>query len=76
MNLESIGDESSFKSAISAVEALSLEDQAMLIDIIQKRLHQQHNSELRQEFEEVGHEYAVGNFGFASIDDFLAEFEL
>lgn len=38
-----------FQSAIEVVEALSFDEQAILIDIIDKRLKQQRRSELLQE---------------------------
>ncbi|MFH7025463.1 MAG: hypothetical protein ACHBN1_08665 [Heteroscytonema crispum UTEX LB 1556] len=37
---------STFQKAIEAVEALELEEQAMLVDIISKRLQQQRRHEL------------------------------
>ena len=40
MNSEAIHDESIFQQAIATVEALSVEDQTILIEIIQNRLRQ------------------------------------
>ena len=37
---------SQFQQALEAVEVLSLEDQAMLLDILQNRLRQQRRHEL------------------------------
>lgn len=66
---------SPFQQAIEAVENLSLEDQAMLLDILQKRLNQQRRAELVKEIAEVRKEYAEGNVHFGSVDDFLAELD-
>jgi len=76
MDISQIRTESTFQLAVAAVELLSLEDQAMLIEIFQTRLEQQKLSELEQEVAEVHHKYAESNFEFSSIDDFLAELEL
>lgn len=76
MDLDKVRKGSRFHSAISAVELLSLEDQAMLIEIFQNRLQEQKYSQLDQETEEVDHGYTVSNFEFSSIDDFLAELEI
>lgn len=66
---------SPFQQAIEAVENLSLEDQAMLLDIIQKRLNQQRREELVQEIAEARKEYAEGNVRFGSVEDFLTELD-
>lgn len=76
MDISQIRKGSKFQSAVSAVELLSVEDQAMLIEMFQTRLQQQKVSELEQEVKEVRHECGVSNFDFVSIDDFLAELEI
>ncbi|MEM8720074.1 MAG: hypothetical protein AAGE84_12285 [Cyanobacteria bacterium P01_G01_bin.39] len=75
MNINSVNDESIFQSAIAAVEALSLAEQAVLIDIIQNRLQQKH-SEIKEKIKEVTHNNEINNSELVSIDDFLAELEL
>lgn len=66
---------SQFQQALEAVEALSLEDQSMLLDILHKRLRQQRRNELLKEVAEVRQDYAQGNVKFGSIADFMAELD-
>ncbi|MEG4573219.1 hypothetical protein QUA56_11065 [Microcoleus sp. N3A4] len=63
---------SQFQQALEAVEVLSLEDQAMLLDILQNRLRQQRRNELLKEVVEVRQEYAEGNVKFGSVADVMA----
>ncbi|MEG3976456.1 hypothetical protein QT970_17805 [Microcoleus sp. herbarium8] len=44
---------SQFQQALEAVEVLSLEDQAMLLDILENRLRQQQRNELLKQLTEV-----------------------
>lgn len=66
---------SQFQQALEAVEVLSLEDQAMLLDILQNRLRQQRRNELIKEVAEVRQKYAEGNVKFGSVADFMAELD-
>ena len=66
---------SQFQQALEAVEFLSLEDQALLLDILQNRLRQQRRNELLKEVAEVRQEYAEGNVKFSSVADFMAELD-
>ena len=66
---------STFQSAISAIEALSIEEQTLLIEIIHKRLQQQKPNQLKQEIEEVRQEYKEGKVTFGSVEDFMNELE-
>ncbi|WP_449416260.1 hypothetical protein [Phormidium nigroviride] len=66
---------SQFQQALEAVEALSLEDQSMLLDILHKRLRQQRRNELLKEVAEVRQDYAQGNIKFGSIADFMVELD-
>ncbi|MEG3845569.1 hypothetical protein QT971_00830 [Microcoleus sp. herbarium19] len=66
---------SQFQQALEAVEVLSLEDRAPLLDIIQNRLQQQRRNELLKEVTEVRQEYAEGNVEFGSVADFMAELD-
>jgi hypothetical protein len=66
---------SQFQQAIEAVEVLSLEDQAMLLEIIQNRLRQQRRNALLKEVTEVRQDYADGNVKFGSVTDFMAELD-
>lgn len=65
---------SQFQQALEAVEVLSLEDQAMLLDILQNRLRQRGNELLKEEAE-VRQEYAEGNVKFGSVADFMTELD-
>lgn len=66
---------SQFQQALEAVEVLSLEDRAMLLDILQNRLRQQRRNELLKEVAEVRQEYAEGNVKFGSVADLMAELD-
>ncbi len=75
MDASKIQGTSSFQNAISTVEALSMEEQTLLIEIIQKRLQQQKRNQLKQEIEEVRQEYTEGKVTFGSVEDFMNELE-
>jgi hypothetical protein len=75
MDVSEIKNKSIFQSAISAVEALSIEEQAMLIEIVQKRLQQQKRDELKQKIQQVRQEYTEGKLKFGSVEEFLAELD-
>jgi hypothetical protein len=66
---------SQFQQALEAVEVLSLEDQALLLDILQNRLRQQRRNELLKEVREVRQEYTEGNVKFGLVADFMAELD-
>ena len=64
-----------FQNAITTVEALSIEEQTLLIEIIQKRLQQQKRQQLKQEIQSVRQEYRDGQVTFGSVEDFMNELE-
>jgi hypothetical protein len=66
---------SAFQQAIESVESLSLEDQEILLDILQKRLHQQRRTNLTQEITEIRQEFTQGQVTFGSVDQFLKELD-
>ena len=66
---------SSFQKAIEAVEALLPDAQAMLVDIIHKRLKQQRRNKLLQAVAEAREEYAKGNVRSGSVADLLTELD-
>lgn len=66
---------SAFQQAIESVERLSLEDQEILLDLLQKRLQQEKRIKLSQEIREVRQEFTEGNVQFGSVDQFLAEMD-
>lgn len=63
---------SNFQQVLEAVESLPLDDREILLDIVQKRLHQQRRTQIVQEIAEIRQEYAEGKVQFGSVDDFLA----
>ena len=64
--------EQSNQQAIDLVESLPIDHQAVLIDLIQKRLHQQKRSQLIQEVKAAETEYAQGNVHRGTIADLMA----
>ncbi|MEG4998367.1 hypothetical protein [Microcoleus sp. B4-D4] len=66
---------SQFQQALEAVEVLSLEDQAMLLDILQNRLRQERRNELLKEVAEVRQEYAEGDVKFDLTADFMVDLD-
>jgi hypothetical protein len=67
---------STFQKVIEAVEALEADEQAMLVDIIQKRLTQQRRNELLQEITQARSEYIQGNVQRGPIADLMAELDV
>lgn len=66
---------STFQKAIEAVEALSLDEQAILVDIILKRLKQQRRVQLLEEVAQAERDYTQGNVRRGSVADLLAELD-
>lgn len=66
---------STLQKAIEIVEALSPDEQAILIDIIDKRLKQQRREQVLQEVAESERDYALGNVRRGSVSDLLAELD-
>jgi hypothetical protein len=66
---------SAFQKAIEVVESLSLQDQEALLELLHKRLAQQHRTQLVQDITSVRREFAQGSVQFGSVNDFLAELE-
>jgi hypothetical protein len=64
---------SEFQQVIEAVESLAPEAQAILVDIIQKRLKQRRRDELVQAVKEAEQEYTTGNVHRGSVADLMAE---
>lgn len=67
--------EQSNQQAIDLVESLPIDHQAVLIDLIQKRLHQQKRSQLIQEVKAAETEYAQGSVNRGAIADLMAELD-
>lgn len=66
---------SSFQQAIETVEKLSLEEQEILVNMIQKRLSLQRRIMLSQEIKEVHQEIEEGKIKFGTVDEFLAKLD-
>ena len=64
-----------FQKAIDTVEALSPEEQNMLIEIIQNRLKQQHRDELLKAVAESEKDYELGNVRRGTVADLMAELD-
>ncbi len=62
-----------FQEALNAVELLSVDDQAALLDVLHNRLKLRHQKQVIKEVREVQQEYREGKFKSGSVDDFLAE---
>ena len=67
--------EQSNQQSIDLVESLPIDHQAVLIDLIQKRLHQQKRSQLIQEVKAAETEYAQGNVHRGTIAALMAELD-
>lgn len=66
---------SALQQAIESVESLSIEDQEILLNLLQKRLQERRRTNLYQEVREIKQEFAEGNVKFGSVDQFLAELD-
>ena len=66
---------STLQKAIDAVEALEPEEQAMLLDIISKRLSQQRRNELIVDVAQARDDYQKGNVKRGSVSDLMAELD-
>lgn len=64
-----------FQAALEAIEALSLDDQAVLLDVLQNRLKLRHRQQIVAEVQEVQQEYQAEKVTFGSVDDFLLELD-
>lgn len=71
--MKNIEETSKFQKAIEVIEALPIDDQAILVEIIQQRLRQQRRDELLQEVGRSQQEYEAGNVHRGSVADLLAE---
>ena len=74
-NRNNMPETSSFQKAIETVEKLSLEEQEILIQTIQKRLSQERRKIISQEIKEVRQEVAQGQIKIGSVDQFLEELD-
>lgn len=66
---------SSFQQAIETVEALPLDDQIALIELLQHRLKHQRRQTLLQQVAEAEQDYATGNTHRGNVADLMAELD-
>lgn len=64
-----------FQSAIAIVEALPVEEQTMLVEVINNRLKEQRRARLVAEVKLAEQEYAAGNVKRGSVADFMADLD-
>ncbi len=64
-----------FQEALNAIDALSLDDQAALIGVLNNRLKLRQRQQVVKEVREVQQEYREGKFKSGSVNDFLAELD-
>jgi hypothetical protein len=57
------------------IEALPMDDQVLLLDILQKRLTQQKRDQLRHEIAEAEQDYVDGNVKRGSVANFMAKLD-
>ncbi len=66
---------SRFQQAIDVIEALSLEEQQQLLDLLLKRLRQQRRNQILKEVEDIRQEIGQGNIRYGSVKDFLTQLD-
>jgi len=66
---------SRFQQAIDVIEALSLEEQQQLLDLLLKRLRQQRRSQILKEVQDIRQEIGQGNIRYGSVKDFLTQLD-
>jgi hypothetical protein len=66
---------SSFQRAIETIEALPIDEQITLIDLMQNRLKHQRRQNLLQQVAEAQQDYATGNVKKGTVADFMAELD-
>lgn len=68
-------EKSSFQELIESVEALPLDDQQILMDIINRRIIEQRREELFSDMEESLEAYRKGEVRIGSVDDLLRDLD-
>jgi hypothetical protein len=66
---------STLQQALDVVEALDPQEQAILVDVISKRLSQKQNPELLKEVTQARQDYQQGNIKRGSVADLMAELD-
>jgi hypothetical protein len=63
----------SFQDLIDAVETMSLDDQAMLVNLISKRIQEKRRAELRAEVQEARDAFSRGEVKRGSFEDLMKD---
>lgn len=66
---------STLQQALDVVEALDPQEQAILVDVISKRLSQQQSPELLKEVTQARQDYQQGNIKRGSVADLMTELD-
>lgn len=66
---------STLQQALDVVEALNPQEQAILVDVISKRLSQKQSPELLREVTQARQDYQQGNIKRGSVADLMAELD-
>ncbi len=64
-----------FQNALEAVEALPIDDQAMLLDVLQRRLAYDRRKQICRDIAEAEQDYKQGNVKRGSVQDLMAELD-
>jgi hypothetical protein len=64
-----------FQNALEAVEALPIDDQVMLLDVLQKRLAHDRREQICRDIAEAEQDYEQGNVKRGSVQDLMAELD-
>jgi hypothetical protein len=64
-----------FQHALEAVAALPIDDQAILLDVLQKRLAHHQREQLCLDIAEAEKDYEAGNVKRGSVQDLMAELD-
>lgn len=65
--------QSSFNEVLEHVEAMSVEDQKALIDLVQQRLVERRRAEIAANIAKAQEEYQVGQVFRGTVDELMAE---
>jgi hypothetical protein len=66
----------SFQDLLDAVEALPLDDQSMLVEIINKRIIEKRRDELVADMKESLEDYRRGEVRNGTVDDFMKDIDM
>lgn len=65
--------QTTFADVVESVDALPIEEQEMLVDIIRKRLIEDRREEMRRSIDEANAEYEAGLCRVMTVDEIMAE---